>query len=89
MQIDLTTLNVVTVIFSFIIGAVAGAAFVFFFRRFRLTREMRIAERKAARIQAEAELKAKEVLREGKVEADKLKSAAEAEYKERRAELQQ
>ena len=88
MQIDFTTLNVVTIVFSFIIGAVAGAAFVFFFRRFRLTREMRIAERKAARIQAEAELKAKETIREGKVEADKLKSAAEAEYKERRAELQ-
>jgi len=85
---DLTTLNTVTIAFSFIIGAVAGAAFVFFFRRFRLNQEMRLAERKAAKIQAEAEHKAKDILREGKAEADKLKSSAEVEYRERRAELQ-
>jgi len=49
---------------------------------------MRIAERKAARMQAEAEHKARDVLREVKVEAEKLKSRAEVEYRERRAELQ-
>jgi len=85
---DITTINIVTIIFAFIIGGVAGAAFVFFFRRFRLTREMRTAERKAARLRAEAELKAREVVREAKEEAEKLKSATEAEYRERRSELQ-
>jgi len=85
---NVTTINVVTIIFSFIIGAVSGAAFIFFFRRFRLTQEMRAAEKKAARLTAEAELKAKEVVREARQEADRLKSAAEAEYRERRAELQ-
>ncbi len=85
---SITTINIVTIIFAFIIGGVAGAAFVFFFRRFRLTREMRTAERKASRLRAEAELKAREVVREAKEEVEKLKSATEAEYRERRLELQ-
>ena len=85
---NITTINVVTIIFAFIIGGVAGAAFVFFFRRFRLTREMRMAERKAAKLTTEAEFKAKELVREAKEGAEKLKSAAEAEYRERRSELQ-
>ncbi len=85
---SITTINIVTIIFAFIIGGVAGAAFVFFFRRFRLTREMRTAERKASRLKAEAEFKAREVVREAKEEAGKLKSVAEAEYRERRSELQ-
>ncbi|UCC91178.1 MAG: DUF3552 domain-containing protein, partial [Dehalococcoidia bacterium] len=85
---NIATINIVTIIFSFIIGGVAGAAFVFFFRRFRLTREMRAAERRAAKLTTEAEFKAKEVVREAKEGAEKLKSAAEAEYRERRSELQ-
>lgn len=85
---NITTINIVTIIFAFIIGGVAGAAFVFFFRRFRLTREMRMAERKAAKLTTEAEFKAKEVVREAREGAEKLKSAAEAEYRERRSELQ-
>jgi ribonuclease Y len=85
---NISTINVVTIIFAFIIGAVSGAAFIFFFRRFRLTQEMRAAERKAAKLTAEAELKARDVVREAKVEAEKLKSAADVDYRERRAELQ-
>ena len=85
---SITTINIVTIIFAFIIGAVGGAAFVFFFRRFRLTREMRTAERKASRLKAEAEFKAREVVREAKEETEKLKSVAEVEYRERRSELQ-
>ena len=88
MPINVTTLNILTIIFSFVIGAVSGAAFIFFFRRFRLTQEMRAAEKKAAKLTAEAELKARDVVREAKVEAEKLKSAADADYRERRAELQ-
>ena len=68
---SITTINIVTIIFAFIIGAVGGAAFVFFFRRFRLTREMRTAERKASRLKAEAEFKAREVVREAKEETEK------------------
>jgi len=88
MQVDVTTINVLLALFGFIIGGVAGGAFVYFFRRFRLTREMRLAERKASKIAAEAELKAKAIIREAKAEAGKLKAVAEAEYRERRAELQ-
>ncbi|GAH27199.1 unnamed protein product, partial [marine sediment metagenome] len=49
---------------------------------------MRTAERKASRLKAEAEFKAREVVREAKEETEKLKSVAEAEYRERRSELQ-
>jgi len=49
---------------------------------------MRAAERRAAKLTTEAEFKAKEVVREAREGAEKLKSAAEAEYRERRAELQ-
>ncbi|GAH19256.1 unnamed protein product, partial [marine sediment metagenome] len=49
---------------------------------------MRTAERRASRLKAEAELKAREVVREAKEEAEKLKSVAEVEYRERRLELQ-
>jgi len=88
MPIDVTTINILTILFSFIIGGVAGAAFVFFFRRMRVNREMRVAERRASRLKTEAELKAREMLREAKDEAEKFKSVAEAEYRERRSELQ-
>jgi ribonuclease Y len=88
MQTDISTINVLLALFSAIIGAVAGAAGMYFFRRFRLNREMRLAERKAAKLQAEAETKANEMLREVKTEMEKLKSVAEAEYRDRRSELQ-
>lgn len=88
MPTDVGAINILTILFAFIIGGVAGAAAVFFFRRFQVIREIRIAEKKAAKIQADAELKAKDVLREVRVEAGKVKSQADAEYRERRAELQ-
>ena len=81
-------INILTILFSFIIGGVAGAAFVFFFRRFRLNREMRLAEKKAAQLQTEAEHKARDLVNEAKSEATKLRSAAEADCRERRTELQ-
>jgi ribonuclease Y len=72
----------------FVIGIIAGGAIVFFFRRMVINRQLRIAQRKAARTVAEARLEAKDVLSEAKEEAEKVKSAAEAEYRERRSELQ-
>jgi len=88
MTTNVGVINILTVLFSFIIGGVAGAAFIFFFRRFRLNQEMRLVEKKAAQLQAEAEHKARDVISEAKAEAAKLKSAAEAEGRERRSELQ-
>ena len=72
----------------FIIGIIAGGAIVFFFRRMVINRQLRIAQRKAARTVAEASLEAKNVLSGAKEEAEKARATAEAEYRERRAELQ-
>jgi len=88
MQVDVSTINVLLALFGFIIGGVAGGAFVYFFRRFRLSREMRLAERKAVKIATEADIKAKAVMREAKAEVGKQKAVADAEYRERRTEVQ-
>ncbi|MFC2017223.1 ribonuclease Y [Chloroflexota bacterium] len=72
----------------FIIGVIAGGAAVFFSRQMIVNRQLRLAQRKAARTVAEARLESKEVLREAKEEVQKTKSATEAEYRERRSELQ-
>jgi len=85
---DIATLNYVVIVFSVFIGVVAGAAGMFFFRRMKVNRELRTAERKAARVMTEADLKAKEMLREAKGEAGKAKLAAETELRERRSEFQ-
>lgn len=76
------------VVFAFLIGIIAGGVVVFFARRMLINRQIRIAERKAARMVAEARLESKNVLSEAKQEAEKTKSAAEADYRERRSQLQ-
>ncbi len=73
---------------AFIIGLIAGAAATFLVRKTVVDRQLRIAERKAARMVAEARLEAKNVLNEARQESEKIKSAADADYRERRAELQ-
>jgi ribonucrease Y len=76
------------ILFAFLIGIIAGALALFFFRRVLIGRQMRIAERKAARTLAESRLEAKAVVDEAKQESEKVKAAAEAEYRQRRGELQ-
>ncbi len=78
----------VTLVMAFIIGLIAGAAATFLVRKTVVDRQLRIAERKAARMVAEARLEAKNVLNEARQESEKIKSAADADYRERRAELQ-
>ena len=51
-------------------------------------RQIRIAQRKAAKIVAEASLEAKDALQETRREVDKVKSIGDTEYRERRTELQ-
>lgn len=75
-------------LFAFLIGAIAGGFALFFFRRVLIGRQMRIAERKAARTLSESRIEAKNVLDEAKQEAEKVKTAAENEYRQRRGELQ-
>jgi len=72
----------------FVIGIIGGGVLVFFGRRMLINRQIRIAERKAARMAAEARVEAKNVLAEAKQEADRIKAAAEADSRERRAQLQ-
>jgi ribonuclease Y len=73
--------------FTFVIGVVLGGMVLFLVRRVMLNREIRIAERKAARITNEAKTEAKNSIDKATVDADKIRTAAEAEHKERRIEL--
>jgi ribonuclease Y len=79
---------ILAVFFSFVIGVVFGGMAIFLFRRFAVNRQIRLAQRKAAKIEAEASEEAKKALNEAKREVDKTRSAADAEYRERRSELQ-
>ncbi|HCP59964.1 MAG TPA: ribonuclease Y [Dehalococcoidia bacterium] len=83
--------TVTTFLFSFsvfIIGIILGGAVTFFSRRMLINRQMRIAERKAAKMVAEASVEVKNMLNEAKETAEKTKQASDAEHRERRAELQ-
>jgi len=80
--------NILTVFFSFIIGVVFGGMAAFLLARVWISRQIRIAERKAARVIVEAKNESKNILREAREEAGKIKSVSETEYRERRSELQ-
>jgi ribonucrease Y len=73
---------------AFIIGTVLGGVLITVFRGALMSRRQRIAERKAARIEAEARLAAKNISDEAKQEIEKTKLATETEYRQRRSELQ-
>ncbi len=76
------------IFFSFVIGVVFGGMALFVSRRFMFNRQIRIAERKAAKTVAGARDEAKGVLNEAQEEARKIKNSADAEYRERRSEVQ-
>jgi ribonuclease Y len=80
--------EILAIFFSFVIGVIFGGMAVFLSRGMMANRQIRIAQRKAAKIVAEARTEAKEVLNETKRETDKVKSETDAEYRERRAEVQ-
>ncbi|UCB43501.1 MAG: ribonuclease Y [Dehalococcoidales bacterium] len=80
--------TVLVYISSFVIGTVFGGAIVFFWRRMAINRQLRAAQRKAARMMAEARVESKELLDQAKEDAEKAKASAETEYRERRSELQ-
>ena len=79
---------VLAIAFSFLIGVIFGGMAAFLSRRMMINRQIRIAERKAARMIAEARAESKNVLSAAREEAGKGKLATEAEYRERRSELQ-
>ncbi|MFC1950055.1 ribonuclease Y [Chloroflexota bacterium] len=77
----------VALVSIFVIGIIAGGVIVFFFRRIIINRRLRIAQKKAARMIAEAKFESKDVLNEAKREAEKIKSTANTEYHERLSQL--
>lgn len=72
----------------FFIGLIAGGAIIFFGRRMMINRQLRVAQRKASRTVTEANDQAKEIIREGRIEIDKIRQASENEARQRRNELQ-
>ncbi len=79
---------VLAIFFSFIIGVIFGGMAAFLSRRMMINRQIRIAEKKAARMIAEARTESKNVLNSARGEAEKARLTTEAEYRERRSELQ-
>lgn len=65
-----------------------GAAAAFFARELLANQKLRAAERESTKLLEDAKAKYKETLLEAKEETIKAKGAVEAEYKERRSELQ-
>jgi len=78
----------IAIFFSFVIGLIFGGMAAFLSRRMVFNRQLRIAERKAARMVAEARNEAKDILQEAQQESKRIKSTADSDYRERRAELQ-
>ncbi len=79
--------NPLTFLAAFIIGAVAGGALITWSRQLIITRQLRVAQRKAAHTIAESRVEAKNIVQESRDEADKVRQANDAEMRERRTEL--
>jgi ribonuclease Y len=60
----------------------------FLYRRLVFNRQLRLAERKAAKMVAEARDESRDLLQEAQNEAKRLKTSSDNEYRERRSELQ-
>ena len=74
--------------FSFIIGLIFGVIGLFIFRRVLFNRQIRIAERKAVKTVADARNEAKTILEDAQNESKRIKTAADTDFRERRAEIQ-
>ena len=82
------TLALLAILFSFVIGAIFGGMVLLLSRRIIFNRQLRIAERKAAKMLLDAKNEAKDVLSQTQEEAKRVKATADNEYRERRSELQ-
>ena len=84
----MSVVEILAIFFSFVIGVIFGGMAMFLSRSMLANHQIRIAQRKAAKLLVEARTEAKDILEDNRKEIDKLKSMNEAEYKERRAEIQ-
>ena len=64
---------VLAIFFSFVIGVIFGGMAMLLSRGMMANRQIRIAQKKAAKIVAESRLEAKNILNESKDEIDKVK----------------
>jgi ribonuclease Y len=80
--------TVLAIFFSFVIGVIFGGMALLLSRGMMANRQIRIAQKKAAKIVAEAGIEAKSVINEAKLEIDKSKTITDNEIRERRAEIQ-
>jgi ribonucrease Y len=83
-----STVVYLAIVMSFFIGAILGGGAVFFFTRYLLRRQRRIAERKAVKMVADARTEAKDLLTQAQEEIKRNRTAAENDYRERKSELQ-
>ncbi len=87
MEINATA-AVIAIFFSFVIGVVFGGMALLLSRGFIANRQIRLAQKKAARIQAEAKHQAKDIIGDARGEVERAKASTDSEYRERRTELQ-
>jgi len=88
MVINLGPVELIALFFIFVIGVVTGGMAAFLSRRLIFNRQLRIAERKAAKMVAESRNEAKDFLQQSQEEAKRIKAAADNDYRERRTEVQ-
>ena len=70
-----------------IVGLLLGGMGVFLFRRVTFDRQMRLAERKTQKMEADARFEAKALLDDAKQESQKLKMQTDADYREKKSEI--
>ena len=81
------TIYFITGFFILVIGIIVGGAFIYLSRGFVMNRQLRVAQRKGAKLIADSKLEAKDIVQEARVQADKTRASSELELKERRSEL--
>jgi len=82
------TVALLAIFFGFVIGVIFGGMLLLLSRRIIFNRQLRIAERRAAKMVSEARNEAKDLLQQGQEEAKRIKATADSDYRERRSELQ-
>jgi ribonucrease Y len=78
----------IAILFAFLIGCILGGIVLFIWWRVKVSRQLRFAERKAAKMVTDSRNEAKEITQKAMDEANRLKTAAENDYRERRTEVQ-
>ncbi len=80
--------QVLAIFFSFVIGVIFGGMAALLSRGMVANRQIRIAQKSAAKIVDAARTEAKGVLNEARGEINRAKGVTDSEYRERRTELQ-